>query len=142
MKYRVFKETFFETQRPYHSVSEIKVDIFDLVYLGRYDAVCTQIKNGANVNLRNNKNQTLLHYAILYRQEEIAKLLISSGADLDTRDEFGKTMREVLQTHNPGLYSQINKYTGDGLQLNTVQETTESQVLGVSEESGCSCIIQ
>jgi len=142
MKHRVFKETFFfDIQKVNNSDSEIKADLFDLVYHGRYDAVRMKIKSGTNINLINNKNQTLLHYAILYHQTEITKLLISSGANLDTQDEFGKTMREVLQMHNPSIYSQLDQYIGDALQSKMLQETSESQALGTSEESGYSCTI-
>lgn len=121
---------------------KVEENMFDLVYRGDYKAVCSRIKKGMSVvNLRNDQDQTLLHYAVLYNQVKIAKLLISFGADLDAKDRFGQTVRDVIQKRNPELYSQLGEYVGDLLQLQVKQEIIESPILGSSEDSNNCCII-
>ena len=60
--------------------------------------------------------------------------------DLDKKDKFGQTAREVIQKRNSELYSQLDEYTRNVLQLQGEQEIIESYVIGSSEDSSC-CII-
>jgi ankyrin repeat protein len=61
----------------YTSVLE---NVFDLIYRSRFEAVKSQVTKGVvNINSRNDKGQTLLHYALLYNQIKIAEFLISQG---------------------------------------------------------------
>ena len=131
-------EGFFKKQDVYYT--KVEENMFDLVYKGDYKAVCSGIKKGASVNLRNDQDQTLLHYALLYNQVKIAKFLISFGADLDSKDRFGQTVREVIKKYNLELYGQLDEYTGDFLQLQGEQEIIEIHVVGSTEDSSC-CII-
>jgi hypothetical protein len=120
--------------------TKVEENMFDLVHRGDYKAICSRIKKGVSVNLRNDQDQTLLHYAVLYNQVNIAKFLISSGADLDAKDKFGQTVRDVIQKHNPELYGQLDEYTGDLFKTAGEQEIIESHVVGSSEDN-CCCII-
>lgn len=131
-------ERFTYRQNIYYT--KIEENMFNLVHRGDYKTICSRIKKGTSVNLRNDQDQTLLHYAVLYNQVKIAKFLISFGADLDTKDKFGQTVRDVIQKHNPEIYGQLDEYTGDFLQLQERQEIIESQVIGSSEDNSC-CII-
>lgn len=135
-KYKMFTEDFFRKQNIYYA--KVEENMFDLVYRGDYKAVHSSIKKGTSVDLRNDQDQTLLQYAVLYNQVKIAKLLITFGADLDAKDKFGQTAREVIQKYNSELYSQLDEYTGDFLQRQGEQEIIES--LGSSEDSNC-CIV-
>ena len=130
-------ERFTYRQNIYYT--KIEENMFDLVHRGDYKAICSRIKKGTSVNLRNDQDQTLLHYAVLYNQVKIAKFLISFGADLNKKDKFGQTVRDVIQKHTPELYGQLDEYTGDFLQLQEEQEV-ETYVVGFSEDSSC-CII-
>jgi len=138
-KYKILTEVFFKEKNIYST--KVEENMFDFVYRGDYKAVCFRIKKGTSVNLRNDQDQTLLHHAVLYNQVKIAKLLISFGADLDAKDKFGQAVRDIIQKHNPELYSQLDEYTGDFLQLQQgEQEIIETHVVGSSEDSNC-CII-
>ena len=137
-RYRILPEVFFKEKNIYST--KVEENMFDLVYRGDYEAVCSKIKKGTSVNLRNDQDQTLLYYAVLYNQVKIAKLLISFGADLDAKDNFGQTVRDIMQKHNPERYNKLNEYTGDFLQLQERQEIIETDVVGSSEDSSC-CII-
>ena len=133
----ILTEVFFKEKNIYST--KVEENMFDLVYKGDYKAVCSRIKKGISVHLRNDQDQTLLHYAVLYNQVKIAKFLISFGADLDSKDKFGQTVREVIKKYNLELDGQLNEYTGDFLQLQEEQEV-ETYVVGSSEDSSC-CII-
>lgn len=77
-----------------------KKDIFTLIYEGNLTTTLKAIKNG-DISLyhRNDKGQTLLHWAILYNQIEIAQELIALGASLDVSDNKGNTVREIINIH-------------------------------------------
>lgn len=77
-----------------------KRDIFTLIYEGNLTATRKAIKNG-DVTLyhRNDKGQTLLHWAVLYNQIEISQELITLGASLDISDNQGNTVRDIINTH-------------------------------------------
>lgn len=77
-----------------------KKDIFILIYEGNLTATLKAIKNG-DISLyhRNDKGQTLLHWAILYNQIEIAQELIALGASLDVSDNKGNTVRDIISIH-------------------------------------------
>src|SRR6266700_1255295 len=49
------------------------------------------LKNGGDVNQRSENNDTLLHLAASNGYEEIAKLLLAHGADLNAQDLQGYT---------------------------------------------------
>lgn len=74
-----------------------KVDLFDSIHKGDIRSVKKGIKSGISVDLRNDKDQTLLHYAIMYRQVEIAKFLIFSGANLDLSDNRGNLVIDLIK---------------------------------------------
>ena len=120
--------------------TKVEENMFDLVYRGDYKAVCSRIQKGTSVDLRNEQDQTLLHYAVLYNQVKIAKLLVSFGADLEAKDKFGRTVIDVMQKHNPKLYDELDEYNTDFLQLQREQEMIETHIVGCSEDSYC-CII-
>lgn len=128
-------ERFYEKRSVHYT--KVESNMFDLVYTGNYEVIRSRIKSGTSVNLRNDQDQTLLHYAVLYNQVKIAKLLISFGADLNAKDEFGQTVRDVIQRHTPELY---NEYTEYSLQL-PEQETIEIKVTGSIEDSGGCCMV-
>jgi len=49
------------------------------------------IRDGADVNARNDKGQTPLHIAALVGREDVASLLIANGADINAKDYSGWT---------------------------------------------------
>jgi ankyrin repeat protein len=51
----------------------------------------TFIRYGANINAKNSKGYTPLHYAVMHRHLNVLKLLIQEGADLNSRDNQGNT---------------------------------------------------
>lgn len=79
---------------------QVKEDPFVLVYTGNHKALSLMIKKGMSVHLRNEKDQTLFHYAILYDQVKISHLLKANGATLNSSDKFGQTPEDVIQDKN------------------------------------------
>jgi len=77
-----------------------KEDPFILVHTGNHKALSLMIKKGMSVHLRNEKDQTLFHYAILYDQVKIAHLLKANGATLNSSDKFGQTPKDVISYKN------------------------------------------
>ena len=72
-------------------------NVFDLIYRSRFEAVKSQVTKGVvNINSRNDKGQTLLHYALLYNQIKIAEFLISQGADLKAKDNSGQQVADLI----------------------------------------------
>ena len=121
---------FFEITNSYEISANKKpeIDAFDLIYRGQYKALCNLIQSGTHVDIRNNKDQTLLHYAILYNQFEIAQFLISCNANLNSIDKFGQKVKDAMQERNfnPSTYFLPSD-------LNTTKEST--LLGGLNDES-------
>jgi ankyrin repeat protein len=62
--------------------------------------VAALIQDGANVNLRNNNEQTPL--MTIYSATS-AKLMVEAGADVDARDAEGMTALDIVQKQSPSL---------------------------------------
>lgn len=79
---------------------QVKENPFVLIYTGDHKALSLMIKRGMSVHLRNEKDQTLFHYAVLYDKVKIAHLLKVNGATLDSSDKFGQTPEDVIRYKN------------------------------------------
>ena len=58
---------------------------------GEFDKIENYIKKGINVNARNKSKWTALAYACKYNHLEIVKLLVDSGANVNTTVNVGST---------------------------------------------------
>lgn len=65
--------------------------LFDAVKKGDIEQVKLQLEKKANVNVRDEEDATLLHYAVSEDNVEIAKLLISHGGLVEARTKKGRT---------------------------------------------------
>lgn len=124
----------------YTSVVE---NIFDLIYRSQFEAVKSQVTKGVvNINSRNDKGQTLLHYALLYNQIKIAEFLISQEADLKAKDNSGQKIENLIQEKFPYIFE--NKHD-DSLSSLTCSNDQELIKAGGVQESGnvedCCCVI-
>lgn len=119
-KYSILSERF------ENNAIQIKEDPFVLVYTGNHKALSLMIKKGMSVHLRNEKDQTLFHYAILYNQVKVACLLKANGATLDSTDKFGQTPEDVIRYKN----------TPEFLDLLLPYEQQEIQETSLSGEEG------
>lgn len=63
------------------------------------------LKRGANVNARNFKGQTSLHYAVEYGCWRSLPILIAHGADLQARDNSGQTPLQMALSHGESGWS-------------------------------------
>jgi len=84
-------------------------NVFDLIYRSQFGAVKSQVTKGiVNINSRNDKGQTLLHYALLYNQIKIAEFLISQGADLKAKDNSGQKVADLIQEKCPYIFGNMH----------------------------------
>jgi ankyrin repeat protein len=67
------------------------MDIHEAAMAGDMGAVGAYLRNGGDVNAKDYRGLTALICAALKCQTAVAKLLVDSGADLETRDNNGKT---------------------------------------------------
>jgi len=76
------------------------------------------IKNGADVNARNNIKETPLYYAIFYGNDtEIMELLIENGADVNVKSLGGYTPLHHITTRDAALLLMEN-----GAEINNVRD--------------------
>src|SRR6266702_2945228 len=64
---------------------------FDFLWVTRAEAVEVLIRNGADVNARDESNSTPLHLASSEREVDSMQLLIQYGADVNSRDKTNST---------------------------------------------------
>jgi len=60
-------------------------------FTGQTEVVATLLKLGADPNIRNGDDGTVLHAAAFFGRDKIAKLLIDHGADLNIQNRHGET---------------------------------------------------
>jgi len=120
-------------------------NIFDLIYRSQFEAVKSQVTKGVvDINSRNDKGQTLLHYALLYNQIKIAEFLISQGADLKAKDNSGQKIENLIHEKCPYIFE--NMYNDSLSSLTLVisdQELIKDDQVQVQggEVENCCCII-
>jgi hypothetical protein len=65
--------------------------LFQAIERGGFTAIERYLAEGGNPNKRNQKGQTLLTAAVIYRWPQIVRLLLAHSADSDARDRQGRT---------------------------------------------------
>lgn len=65
-------------------------------YYGHAGTVAALIGMGADVNIRNTRDQSPLAGALFKGEDDVARLLISSGADLDTGSPTARQAAEMF----------------------------------------------
>jgi ankyrin repeat protein len=67
-------------------------ELFDLIKNHKYDEFKKKLNKDIDLNLQDEFKNTLIHYAILFNQEDIIKLLLSYECYIDYLDIDGKTI--------------------------------------------------
>ncbi|NDE20028.1 MAG: ankyrin repeat domain-containing protein [Alphaproteobacteria bacterium] len=119
-------------------------NVFDLVYRSQFEAVKSQVSKGVvNVNYRNDKGQTLLHYALLYNQIKIAEFLISHGADLKAKDNSGQKVENLIQEKCPYIFENMHNDSLSSLTLVIYDQglIKDDQVQESGNVESCCCVI-
>lgn len=81
--------------------------LFKIAESGKSKEVVSELIAGqANINARDQKNQTPLHRAALLGNKIVAQALVEAGADRTIRDDRGRTALEV--THNQAIRDYLN----------------------------------
>jgi len=119
-------------------------NVFDLIYRSQFEAVKSQVVKGiVNVNFRNDKGQTLLHYALLYNQINIAEFLISQGADLKAKDNNGQRVENLMQEKCPYILENMHNDSLSSLTLviSDQELIRDDQVQESGNVESCCCVI-
>lgn len=77
-------------------------DLFNAICItGDLALVKKLIDSGVDVNLKNVVENTPLHWCAYTNREEIARLLIAKGANINTQDAYGNSpLRIAIERHN------------------------------------------
>jgi hypothetical protein len=70
----------------------INKELFNLIRNHKYDEFKKRLNKDIDINLQDENKNTLIHYAIIFNQEEIVKLLLSYECNIDYIDIDGKTI--------------------------------------------------
>ncbi|KAK9780462.1 putative Fungal N-terminal domain-containing protein [Seiridium cardinale] len=77
------------------------------------------VSNGASLSERSLEGYTVLHYCAIYNNDEIAEILISHGADINTRDNQLRSPLQVALVSESAkvaaLFIQSNCFLGDSV---------------------------
>jgi len=65
-----------------------KLGIHEAIALDEYATTLSFLKNGADVNARNDSGETLLHIAVQYGHIEMVRLLLEQGANVSATDNY------------------------------------------------------
>jgi len=70
----------------------INKELFHLIKNHKYDEFKKKLNKDIDINLQDENKNTLIHYAIIFNQEEIIKLLLSYECNIDYIDIDGKSI--------------------------------------------------
>lgn len=93
--------------------------IYDLALRGDLKEVKRLLAKGADVNSRGSTGWTLLHYAVYYKHEDLAKLLIAKGADVKAKTE----KQGWTPLHNATQMDVVNILIAKGADINARDES-------------------
>ena len=119
-------------------------NVFDLIYRSRFEAVRSQVTKGiVNIDSRNDKGQTLLHYALLYNQIKIAEFLISQRADLKAKDNSGQKVENIIQEKCPHIFKNMHNDSLSSLTLviSDQELIKDDQIQESGNVESCCCVI-
>ncbi len=112
---------FHVTQRPlFYSEQNDEYNTKESNNLGRYNALISLACAGANLNLRFPDGKTILHHLptlpTMHDDEEVAKVIIESGADVNLADEHGRTPLHYFISHEyiVGMDDRLEAYIKEG----------------------------
>ena len=119
-------------------------NVFDLIYRSQFGAVKSQVTKGVvDINSRNDKGQTLLHYALLYNQIKIAEFLISQGADLKAKDNSGQKVVDLIHEKCSYIFENMHNDSLSSLTLVISEQELikDDQVQESGNVEDCCCVI-
>lgn len=75
---------------------------FELIDMDDWKELTATLRDGWNVNERNDQNEALLHHAAKLGRDECVRVLVEAKADLNATDMHGATplMKAVISKHN------------------------------------------
>ncbi|RMD45923.1 MAG: ankyrin repeat domain-containing protein [Aquificota bacterium] len=77
--------------------TDINIQLIEAVKSGNIDRVRLLIAKGADINAKDERGGTPLHWAAYYNRKEIAKLLLMQGANPEIKDKNGFTPEDVAR---------------------------------------------
>ncbi|MCP4370085.1 MAG: hypothetical protein GY797_18515 [Deltaproteobacteria bacterium] len=75
--------------------ADINKELIKAAKKGKAEDVYQLLKNGADVNVKDRKSMTPLHYASLKGHIEVVRILLENGADINARDKKGRIPQEL-----------------------------------------------
>ncbi|HLK59180.1 MAG TPA: ankyrin repeat domain-containing protein [Chthonomonadaceae bacterium] len=79
----------------------------DAVRVGDVADVARCLDQGEDINRQNTYGATLLMQALTYRQLEVAKMLVTRGADVNRASRFSTILRLAQQVRNPEIIARL-----------------------------------
>ena len=106
-----------------------------------------QVTRGVvDINSRNDKGQTLLHYALFYNQIKIAEFLISQGADLKAKDNSRQKIENLIQEKCPYIFENMHSDSlsfsnSTALVISSQELIKDDRVQESGNVENCFCVI-
>jgi ankyrin repeat protein len=74
--------------------------MFAMTHNGSKEMIQAWLDAGADLTVKNNQNQTVLHLACLYANEEVAELFVKRGIPIKETDDYGYTPLAAAASRN------------------------------------------
>jgi ankyrin repeat protein len=93
------------------------MDFFEMCKTGHLEEILSKIREGIDVNIRDENGWTPLMYAAWYNQNpEVVKILLEAGADAKLVDDFGKKAIDYAKKNDfllgTSVYKQLEEASG------------------------------
>ena len=89
------------------------MNAFDAIYTNNMAALKDYLQNG-DVNIKNERGMSLLHYAIVFDNPEIFELLLSSSINVNIQDARGETPAHYCVVNNKmGFLKSLIRHNAD-----------------------------
>lgn len=124
----------FFTVLTFAETENINTRLTKAISQGNINAVQRILKEGAKVNVRGDKGLTPLHAAVLNNQTEIAKLLISKGADVKAVDDTNGNNVLMMAAENNNV-ELLKIFLKKGININVKNDKGQTALDLVSDHN-------
>jgi hypothetical protein len=112
--------------------------LISAVEAGDIEEIRALLKEGTDVNARNNLLETVLHQAVMNHRSDIIRILLDAGADVNIKDQLGKT--PLFWAAYDGPIESVKLFLDKGSDVNAKDNNGKTPLVSAAEGNNADII--